>query len=163
MKRLAFVLLLVAVSAFAAEEPASVVVVDTTDFRPGEAKVFTIDNSVRVTVSRTGETRHIRVERFGIVNEYRLEPVDGVLKVTRLDAGRGIAVSPHRIIIDGIPLDAVLLPAPRGSGGARYFICPKDETMVRVPNGHAGDLRCPIDGTVMRPGLGRSSSYFLLQ
>jgi hypothetical protein len=46
----------------------------------------------------------------------------------------------------------------------RYYICPEDETLVRVTHtSHTGDVKCPIDGTVMRAGRGPTSAYFLLQ
>lgn len=161
MKALAFVLLLA--TSVAASDQAQRIVIDTSTFRPGQAQVVTIDGSVKVTVRRTGETRHVTVERLGITNSYTLAPVDGVLTVTRVDAEQAI-LSPHRIVIDGVPLDrspAVLEPH---RGTARYYICPKDETMLRVPHSrHSGELKCPVDGTPMKPAVGRGNAYFLLQ
>ena len=55
-------------------------------------------------------------------------------------------------------------PPERRQAAARYYICPKDETLVRVTQAtHTGDVKCPLDGTVMTPGRGRTSAYFLLQ
>jgi hypothetical protein len=61
------------------------------------------------------------------------------------------------------PPDAVpQIPSRRGR--AYFYICPKDETMVRVPHSKfTGELKCPVDGTVMKPGLGQQSAIFLLQ
>lgn len=56
--------------------------------------------------------------------------------------------------------------APRAAESSRrYYICPKDETMVRVGRAPrpAGELLCPIDGTPMKAGTGPTSSIFLLQ
>jgi hypothetical protein len=53
---------------------------------------------------------------------------------------------------------------PQRRGRVYFYICPKDETMVRVPHSKfTGDLKCPVDGTVMKPGLGQRSAIFLLQ
>ena len=62
----------------------------------------------------------------------------------------------------GIPV-IPQIPAPRTTPAARYWICPKDETMLRVvtPN-HKGEFECPVDGTVMKPAAGRPPAYFLL-
>jgi hypothetical protein len=47
--------------------------------------------------------------------------------------------------------------------GARTFICPKDETLLRVKSPEPGaEYKCPVDGTVMRAGKGPESKYFLL-
>ena len=48
--------------------------------------------------------------------------------------------------------------------GAGYFICPKDETLLRVKSPEPGvEFKCPVDGTVMRAGKGPESKYFLLE
>jgi hypothetical protein len=64
------------------------------------------------------------------------------------------------------PPQVELIPkAPvRRHAPPRYYICPEDETMVRVTHTtHTGDVKCPIDGTVMKAGRGPASAYFLLQ
>ena len=87
------------------------------------------------------------------------------------------------MIVDGIDLEPFLAgnffgtqpqPAPQAvvppqperrdtRSAPRYYICPKDETMMRVPAGRAaGDLHCPVDGTPMKSGTGRDSQIFLL-
>ncbi|HYR29234.1 MAG TPA: hypothetical protein VEU30_12265 [Thermoanaerobaculia bacterium] len=164
MKAFAAALLVVAVSAVAAELPR--ITVDTNTLSPGQVRVFTLDDSVNVSVSRTGERRHIRVERLGMVNEYVLEPLDGILQVTRKDTGKGIVISAHRIAVDGIPLDTVVFPVPATPSPddvVSYFVCPKDETRVHVPRGHAGPIFCPVDGTRMKRAKGPTARYFLLQ
>jgi hypothetical protein len=161
MKTLAFVLLL---SSAVAAPRADKITVDTSTMLPGQTQVFTLDGSVRVEVSRVGEQRNVRVERMGIVNVYELEPINGRLQVTLADTHQGLVVSPHRIVIDGVALDEVLLPQQPRRGRAYFYICPKDETMVRVPHSKfSGELKCPVDGTVMKPGLGQGSAIFLLQ
>jgi len=47
--------------------------------------------------------------------------------------------------------------------GARTYICPKDETLLRVKSPEPGaEYKCPVDGTVMQAGKGPQSQYFLL-
>lgn len=160
MKTLAFVLFLAAATVQAA---ATAYGFDTSRLVPGIARVYTVDESVKVTIRRDGEIRHVTVERLGIRNEYRLEPVDGVLKVTKQDLQKGRPISPRRILVDGVALEGELPPALPGARKATYYICPKDQTMLRVPHSnHDGEFKCPVDGTPMKPGAGRTSPYFLL-
>jgi hypothetical protein len=47
--------------------------------------------------------------------------------------------------------------------GAGFYICPKDETLLRVKSPVPGtEYKCPVDGTVMHAGKGPQSKYFLL-
>ena len=142
------------------------IVVDTTDWPSGRAQVVMIDDLVRVTVFRMNDVRQITVERLGLKNTYTVEPVDGELQVTKSDTKDGMLLSPDRIVVDGIPLDKPILKfpqTPRGGAKPRYYICPKDEVMLRVPHDkHGGEFTCPVDGTKMKPAVGRESAYFLL-
>lgn len=161
MKALAFVLFLAAATLQATPQRYGF---ETSKLTAGVAHVFNLDDSVTVTIRRDGEIRRITVERLGIRNEYKLEPVNGVLEVTCKDLEQGLALSPDRITIDGVTLDGSLRPlAPDMRRKATYYICPKDHTMLRVPHSdHDGDFKCPVDRTPMRPGAGRTSPYFLL-
>ena len=47
--------------------------------------------------------------------------------------------------------------------GPQYFMCPKDQAMLRVPSAKKGaTFKCPVDGTEMRPGAGKDGMIFLL-
>ena len=81
----------------------------------------------------------------------------------KIDTSRFFKEKPSVIIIDGKPLgEEGLVPAPSGTT-ARYFVCPKDETIVRVTRGVPGELKCPLDGTTMKSGRGQAGAYFLLR
>ena len=55
-------------------------------------------------------------------------------------------------------------PQQRVTPTPRYWICPKDEVMLRVPHAkHDAKFNCPVDGTPMRPAIGRRSEFYLLQ
>jgi hypothetical protein len=46
----------------------------------------------------------------------------------------------------------------------RYFVCPKDGAMLRVPVASAdATFKCPVDGTVMKAGAGQGRKFFLLE
>jgi hypothetical protein len=154
------------------------IVIDTTSLGPNAAQVLYADEGkVRVTVTRNGEVRRIRVERAGPLviptsaDEYVVEPVDGQLRAREVRGRGDFIIPPSRILVDGIALDAALPfhEAPpqsprRKSLGARYFICPSDETMVRVTvEKEVGELKCPVDGTPMRETAGQRREYYLLQ
>lgn len=165
MKAFAFVLFLAAATAalIAQTVPSPAIVVDTTLWKNGESQTFTLDDTVHVTIRRDGEVRRVTVMRLGMTNEYTIEPVEGHLQVTSRNTNRGVLISPHRITVDGVNLQGELrLPAQRSR--ALFYICPKDQTMLRVPHSdHDGDFKCPVDGTPMRPSVAPGSPYFLLQ
>jgi hypothetical protein len=167
MKTLALALLLFS-TAVTSAEPANRITVDTTDWPPGRAQVFTLDGTVNVTVFRLNETRTITIQRLGLKNTYTIAPVDGELQVTSADTNDGLLLSPHRVVVDGVTLEKNPVKLPPsiqipGEGKPRYYICPKDEVMLRVPHDkHAGEFTCPVDGTKMKPAVGRESRYFLL-
>lgn len=44
-----------------------------------------------------------------------------------------------------------------------YYVCPNDETMLRVPKEKdLGEFKCPVDGTPMKQ-YRRTTPYFLLR
>ena len=166
MKAVAFVLFLATISACAFAQtapPSTTVVADTTGWKNGESQTFTLDETVHITIRRDGEVRRVTVMRLGMTNEYTIEPVDGRLQVTSRNTNRGVLISPHRITVDGVNLEGELrFPSQRGR--ALFYICPKDQTMLRVPHSdHDGEFKCPVDGTPMRPSAAPGSPYFLLQ
>lgn len=75
-------------------------------------------------------------------------------------------LGPRRAAKEDAPPQKNITPIPpRAAATSRYFICPKDETVVRVGRGTppAGELLCPVDGTKMKAGAGPANSIFLLQ
>lgn len=62
------------------------------------------------------------------------------------------------------PIDIMPIPPSATPATPRYFICPKDETVVRIGRGTpSGELLCPVDGTKMKAGTGRQKSIYLLK
>jgi hypothetical protein len=98
-------LLALLLSTVTAQPQMKTLAVGTDNMLPGQSRVFELDDSVKVTVTRVGEQRRVLVERLGVANHYTVEPTARGLAVTFADVTGGIVVSPHRIIIDGVPLD----------------------------------------------------------
>ncbi len=165
MKAFACALFLAVIAAHAVAQPApSTIVADTSLWKNGESQTFTLDDTVLVTIRRDGEVRRVTVMRLGMTNEYTIEPIEGRLQVTSRNTNRGVLISPHRITVDGVNLEGELRFPSQQRGRALFYICPKDQTMLRVPHtDHDGEFKCPVDGTPMRPSAGPGSPYFLLQ
>lgn len=152
----AFALALLPITATAA----TAMDISTAGMLADQARTFSLEDGVKVTVTRTGETRNVRVEQDGLARSYKIEPVDGKLQITGTDAENGTLVPKQRITVDGVEL---FEPIPLRRT-AHYWVCPKDETMLRIPHSnHDGNFRCPVDGTPMKAAVGRSGAYFLLQ
>ena len=157
-------MLLALLLATAQVQPQHGFAIDTSKLMPGQAHVFTLEDNVRVTVRRAGEERRVMIERNGIVNHYTVAPDGGELRVTFSDTTGGLILSPGQVMVDGVPLDGstAIIEPPRSP--AKYYICPKDQTMLRVPHSkHNGQFKCPVDGTPMKPAVGRQNEYYLLQ
>jgi hypothetical protein len=137
--------------------------------------------SRKVAVSRMGGTVTVTIEEGKRVDTITMTHTDdGQLSIGRRDNGEKrqiIALDRRPVIVDGIDLEPFLagnffgtqkeaVPAPqpqRREATPRYYLCPKDATMVRVPSGPVPpELKCPVDGTTMVAGTGHSSEYFLL-
>jgi hypothetical protein len=145
------------------------------------------EGSRTVSIARDGNTVVVRIDegkRTDTVTMTRGE--SGELSIAHQDNGAPrqiLGLDRRPVIVDGIDLEPFLAgnllgtqkTAPKvrppqpdrrydDRSGARYYVCPKDETMVRVPAGRApAELKCPVDGTPMKAGTGRDSAFFLLQ
>ncbi|HVG24101.1 MAG TPA: hypothetical protein VND45_08120 [Thermoanaerobaculia bacterium] len=172
MKSLALVFLLFATAA---------IEVNSAKLADGATETFA-SGSRTVSVHRSGNTTTVRVEEGERVDTVTLTREGGKLSIGHKDNGvarRFIVVDRPKVIVDGIVLephlmdgfeapDAAPVPDPKKSitvpADGRYFICPKDATVMRVPTPMPGrTFKCPVDGTEMKSGLGPGSRYFLLQ
>lgn len=160
------------------------IVIDSSKLVPGRS-LTNIGGSRTVTAFREGNTVTVTVSEGKRVDTITITREDGKLSVSHRDNGEPrelIALDRRPVIVDGIDLEPyinnVLGTEPQGGitplpprpdrrtgAGPRYYICPKDETMVRVPAGRGGpdELHCPLDGTPLRAGTGADSQIFLLQ
>jgi hypothetical protein len=141
--------------------------ISPSQMKDGETKTFT-DDGRKVTVKRDGDTTHVTIEgangtkTLTITNDgsdIHIDGFDGFDGGTR----RKIVVGPDRprVMIDGFEYGDLphkkLLPHKAQT----WFVCPKDKTMLRVPEEKAGEtFKCPVDGTTMEKRKGRGFAFF---
>lgn len=59
-------------------------------------------------------------------------------------------------ILDDVPRHGLI---PRKA--QTFFVCPKDHTMLRVPDEKSGEtFKCPVDGSTMEKRKGRGFAFF---
>ena len=173
MKTLALVFLLFATTP---------IVIDSSNLAPGRVVVHE-GGARKVAAYREGNTVTVRVEEGKRVDTITIKNEDGKLSIGRGSNGEPrklLGLDRQPVIVDGIDLEPFLasdsfgtsaaaepqvIPAPQPRADRpSYYICPRDETMVRVKAGRGpAELKCPLDGTVMKAGAGPDSQYYLLQ
>jgi hypothetical protein len=155
--------------------------VNTDRLADGATQTFSV-GSRQVAVHKSGDTTTVRVQELDRIDTVTLTVQPGRLSIAHKDNGverRFIVLDRPRVVVDGIDLEPYLAGATAGEpggvvplpdkrpvvqGGPQYYICPKDEVMLRLPNGPANrELHCPLDGTLMKRGMGPQSQYWLLQ
>jgi hemin uptake protein HemP len=175
MKRYAMVAVLLCVVlagaafVYAAESGSSSrLTISPSDMKDGESKTLVDgDNTITVkrngdaldlTIAGAGKTRHVTIVRGG----------DGEIRVERSgkshDGAHTWVVGPDRprILIDGMDFgNPAMRLLPRHAGSQTWFVCPKDHSMLRVPEDKKdGTFKCPVDGTTMEQRKGRGFAYF---
>ena len=159
------------------------IVIDTTKLADGARDVRREGNRT-VAVARDGNTVTVRIDEGKRVDTVTMtRGANGELSIAHKDNGEPrqmFALDRRPVIVDGIDLEPVLagsllgdqnnpsreIPLPESrfqQSSPRYYVCPKDETMVRVKPGRGpAELKCPLDGTLMKAGTGADSQIFLL-
>jgi hypothetical protein len=142
-------------------------VIDTSKLADGETMTATTPDGAKVTIVRKGDTRHVLVESNGQKDELSITPDRDGFRVGSMRRQTGFLVRPQKIVIDGVPVepfvDSLLIPRSPRSSRTQYFVCPNDETWVRVQTDqHDGELKCPIDGTTLQRKRPLFPEYYLL-
>lgn len=147
----------------------STLTIEPSEMKDGETKTFT-DNGRTITVKREGNTTHVQIADAERTEKLTITREDGRVRIGRVDSDgvHGFTIGPdrRRIIIDGIPFgDLENVPRFRerlpGKEAQSWFVCPKDKTMLRVPEGNEEKtFKCPIDGTTMERRKGRGFTLF---
>lgn len=162
MKALAFAFLLFAIAP---------IDIDTTKIENGAHYAYSAGPNRKVTLSKKDDVTTVVVAEGDRVDTLIVRSIDGKTVIGHSDNGMPPPTpSAGRIpvVIDGMNvepfLDGDLVDRSiREHSLATYYICPKDRAMLRVPNGPAEAMfKCPVDGTLMRPGVGPSREFFLL-
>jgi hypothetical protein len=159
--------------------------IDTRGLADG-AKETRVEGSRRVAVEKSEGKTIVRVEEAGRIDTIVMSRDNGKLSVEHSANNvprRLFALDRPQVIVDGVDLEPFLsgaqgtpsapgkLQPRRDSAEAdewpRFYICPKDEAMLRVPRpsraASAESYNCPLDGTPMKRGVGPQSQYWLLE
>lgn len=163
MKKFSILALLVLVAAGAAiADSGSRLTVKPSEMKDGETKTLA-DGDNTITLRRDGDSVNIKIEGAGRTREVTISRTgDGLIRIDRDGTReRTLVIGPdrRRIVVDGMSLDD--LPALPKRRMESWFVCPKDKTALRVPEGKEdATYKCPIDGTVMEKKKGRGFSFF---
>ena len=148
------------------------IIVDTT--KVTSPQMF-VSGSRKVVVTKSGDTTFVRVQEGDRVDEVSIRREGDKVIIGQTNNGvarRFIVPDRPRILVDGIDLEPYLggavreapPPAPRRQDPPRFYICPNDEATLRVrPGTPEGKYKCPLDGAVMRSGVGPGRQYWLLE
>ena len=174
MKRFAMfaVLLLVLVGGvaivYASERGSSSrLTVSPSEMKDGESKTL-VDGENTITVKRDGDTINVKIEGAGKTRNVTIvRGGDGGIRVERggVDGSHTWVMGSDRpcIMIDGMDFSALgvhMLPRI-GPNAQTWFVCPKDHTMLRVPDDKKDEsFKCPVDGTTMEKRKGRGFGFF---
>jgi hypothetical protein len=162
------VLLAGAAIVYAAETGSSSrLTISPSEMKDGETKTL-VDGDNTITVKRNGDTIDVKIEGAGKTRNVTIvRGGDGIVRIER-DGHDGVhtwTVGPdrHRVVVDGLDIttpDVHVLPR-FGSNAQTWFVCPKDHTMLRVPDDKKdGAFKCPVDGTTMEKRKGRGFAFF---
>ena len=153
---------------YAAEEGSSSrLTISPSDMKDGETKTL-VDGDNTITVKRNGDAINVKIEGAGKTRTVTIvRGGDHTIRIQRDGGGRDhswvIGPDRPRIMIDGMDFGtpgAHLLPRIDRSAQT-WFVCPKDHTMLRVPDDKKDDaFKCPVDGTAMEKRKGRGFAFF---
>lgn len=155
-------LLLLTAAAVLYADSSTTLSIEPSAMKEGETKSFT-DDGRTITVRREGNTMHVRIDSADKTEKLTITREGNQIRMGRMDDGgrHSFVFGPERkrIVIDGLPLDE--LDKPRQRKLSTWFVCPKDRTMLRVPEEKTGaTYKCPVDGTVMEKRKGHGFSFF---
>jgi hypothetical protein len=129
---------------------------DSATLKRGESKTFVQDGQT-IHVSRDGDSIDVSIESGGRTRRITIDNGgDGDIRIDR-DGDDTITIDPgsrshRRIVVNRGALEDILgrsLPTRRIHAD-NWFVCPKDHTLLRVPEGKEDQtFTCPIDGTAM--------------
>ena len=164
MKRYLALVSLLVLGAFAVYAQSSTTLsVEPSEMKDGERKIIT-DGGRTITVSREGNTTHVRIDDAEKTEKLTITREGNRIRIGRTDADgfEKFVIGPERrkIIIDGVPFGD-FKEMPKSNRLQNWFVCPKDKTMLRVPEGKEDQTwKCPIDGTEMEKRKGRGFTFF---
>jgi hypothetical protein len=153
MKRIAYIAVLLALAL--AAYGSSKLTIDPSSMKDGETKTL-VDGDKTITVHKSGDDLNIKIEGAGKTKTITLNNAGGNISIFK--DGDGMAFR----TIPGEPRVFLDQHFERMSPKAQtWFVCPKDHTMLRVPDDKADQsFKCPVDGTTMEKKKGRGFAFF---
>jgi len=130
--------------------------INPSEMKDGETKTFT-DDGRKVSVRRDGDTTHVTIEGANGTKTLSITSDGSDVRILRdgVVERRKIVIGSDRLL-EGFPHHEML---PRKA--QTWFVCPKDKTMLRVPEEKSDDtFKCPVDGTTMEKRKGRGFAFF---
>jgi hypothetical protein len=172
MKRLGITLTavaLLAAGAFAvahADEDSSTLVVRPSTMKDGETKTL-VDGDRTIKIRKNGSSLDVQIEGAGETRSISISSTEsGEVRIDGNGGRRYRVVTPGTapLIIDGTNFEHAFgtMPHLRHLNGMQnWFVCPKDHSMLRVPEGKEKEtFKCPVDGTTMEQRKGRGFAFF---
>jgi hypothetical protein len=157
MKRywlIGFAALIFAAVAFARSSGSSITVTPQ-EMKSGDTKTFTDDGST-ITLRRDGDSIDVKIEGAGSTKSLTITRADGDITIDRDGSKRVIVIGPDRFQFNTMPQ-----VMPKIGKAQTWYVCPKDHTMLRVPDGKESDtFKCPLDGTTMEKRKGKGLTFF---
>jgi hypothetical protein len=129
--------------------------IDPSEMKSGESKKL-VDGDRTVTITRNGESLDIRIEGGASADKLTITRGRDGFRIDR-DGGR-TWVLPNNENFHVPAIRQFRFNAPRTQ---TWFVCPKDHTMMRVPEGKSdATFKCPIDGATMEKRKGSGFAFF---
>ena len=129
--------------------------INPSEMKNGETKSFT-DDGRKITVTRDGDTTRITIEGTDGTRNLSITSDGKDIRIERDGlGGRRMIITPEFRGLESLPRFKMR------DGGQTWFVCPKDHTMMRVPQ-DKGDqtFKCPVDGTTMEKRKGHGFAFF---
>jgi hypothetical protein len=161
MKRLLFVAvtLLCAVAVYAS----TAFTINPSEMKSGESKKL-VDGDRTVTVTRNGDAVDIRIDGGAAAEKLTITRGHQGYRIERDGAQTWVVPGAGLEGLQG--LEGLRVPAVRSfkfnnASKQTWFVCPKDHTMMRVPEGNTDQtFKCPVDGTAMEKRKGAGFAFF---
>ena len=154
-------ILIVAVSVWAHD---AVLKINPSDMKDGEKKVLEEDGRT-ITLEKKGRTMIVNIDGAGDTQTLTITRDGDHLRIDR-DGERGhmymFGPDHRKLIIDGMELGQLPQMHALHPRMDTWYVCPKDKTMVRIPESKADDdatYKCPVDGTTLEKRKGRGFMF----
>jgi len=157
MKKLFFILaaLVIAAAAYAS----TAITVTPSTMKDGETKVLT-DDGTTIKVTREGDSTNIKIDgAHGSRTITVTHGGDGDITINR--NGHRFHIETPDVVVPQVP--PVRMRRLRESHLGTIYVCPKDGTTLRIPDGdkkELKDFKCPVDGTPMEKKTGHGFAFY---